>query len=175
MPDKTEPSRPESIDEQRKAVYERLRRMKRAYDASYDFGRRIDEALDFLTLPGNIEKIKMPGLPNTRCCQHLILDKEGGILAEVDGLLGHDSYFLGIKMCTWLFIEEIDQHIKQLKTFSRVYAEDKVVCGFRGCVSGAIISEPAKKYAQEMGLYVLEAVGDTLKLDVPEGFTARIW
>jgi hypothetical protein len=156
-------------------VYERLRRLKKAYDSSYDFSRRIDDALDFITTPENIEKIKMPGPPNLRCAQHLVFGKDGGIMAEVDGMLMHDDFVLGIKMCTWLYFEEIDYHMKQLETLSEVAARDNEVRRFRGCVSGAILSEPAKKYAQEMGLYVLEVVGDELKLDVPEGFVARVW
>jgi hypothetical protein len=174
MSDKELP-KTESYEETREEVFERLRKLKRAYDSSYDFVRRIDDALDFITTPENIEKIKMPGPPNLRCAQHLVFGDDGKIIAEVDGMIMHDDFVLGVKMCTWLYIEEIDNHMKHLETLSEIAARDNEVRRFRGCVSGAILSEPAKKYAQEQGLYVLEVVGNELKLDVPEGFNARVW
>jgi ApbE superfamily uncharacterized protein (UPF0280 family) len=44
-----------------------------------------------------------------------------------------------------------------------------------GCVAGAVADESVKKYAHKKGLYVLEQSGDTVKLDVPEGFNPQMW
>jgi hypothetical protein len=44
-----------------------------------------------------------------------------------------------------------------------------------GAVAGAIIPGGVKSFAAGQGFYVLEQAGDTVKIDVPEGFKPREW
>jgi hypothetical protein len=42
-------------------------------------------------------------------------------------------------------------------------------------LAGAIVSEAVRNYALKTGFYVIEQSGDTVKIDVPEGFAPREW
>jgi hypothetical protein len=44
-----------------------------------------------------------------------------------------------------------------------------------GAVAGAIASEDVKGFAVKSGFFVLEQSGDTVRINVPEGFEPREW
>jgi hypothetical protein len=46
---------------------------------------------------------------------------------------------------------------------------------FYSAVAGAIIHDNVKEYALKTGFYVISQSGDTMKIDVPEGFKPREW
>ncbi|MDR0443801.1 MAG: hypothetical protein LBH44_10375, partial [Treponema sp.] len=46
---------------------------------------------------------------------------------------------------------------------------------FRGAIAGAIMLDSVRDYAHQMGFYVIEQTGDTVKITVPEGFMPREW
>ena len=39
----------------------------------------------------------------------------------------------------------------------------------------AIMNEEVRKYAHKTGFYVIEQTGDTVKIDIPEGFIPKEW
>ena len=44
-----------------------------------------------------------------------------------------------------------------------------------GAIAGAIFGTEAKKATLEAGLYVIEQSGDTMKMDIPDGFIPGEW
>jgi hypothetical protein len=44
-----------------------------------------------------------------------------------------------------------------------------------GALAGAIMPNAVKAAALKAGLYVITQTGDTVKIDVPEGFTPKTW
>jgi hypothetical protein len=42
-------------------------------------------------------------------------------------------------------------------------------------VAGAIVASKVRGYALKAGLYVIVQTGDTVKIDVPDGFVPRRW
>ena len=44
-----------------------------------------------------------------------------------------------------------------------------------GAVAGAVFGEAEKKAVAEASLYVIEQAGDTMRIDVPDGFVPRKW
>ena len=44
-----------------------------------------------------------------------------------------------------------------------------------GAVAVAIIDESLRAYILKQGFYVIEQTGDTVRINVPEGFVARAW
>ena len=46
---------------------------------------------------------------------------------------------------------------------------------YRGAIAGAILTDQTREYARKAGFYVIEQSGDTMKLDIPEGFVPREW
>ena len=45
----------------------------------------------------------------------------------------------------------------------------------RGAAAGAIMGKAVKDYAVKKGLYVIEQTGDTVRIDIPQGFKVREW
>jgi hypothetical protein len=45
----------------------------------------------------------------------------------------------------------------------------------RGAIAGTIFEDPVKKATLKAGFYVIEQTGDTVKINVPEGFKPREW
>ena len=44
-----------------------------------------------------------------------------------------------------------------------------------GAIAGAIFGSEEKKATIEAGLYVIEQTGDTMRINVPDGFVPRKW
>jgi hypothetical protein len=44
-----------------------------------------------------------------------------------------------------------------------------------GALAGAIMSDSVKAAAIEEGMYVITQTGDTVKIDIPEGFVPKTW
>jgi len=46
---------------------------------------------------------------------------------------------------------------------------------YQGAIAGAIMSDTVRDYAHKAGFYVIEQTGDTVAINIPEGFKAREW
>jgi hypothetical protein len=46
---------------------------------------------------------------------------------------------------------------------------------YRGAIAAAILTDQARGCALKAGFYVIEQSGDTMKLEIPEGFVPRDW
>ena len=46
---------------------------------------------------------------------------------------------------------------------------------FQGAIAGAIMSNEIRKHILKNGFYVIEQTGDTVKINIPEGFKPRQW
>ena len=46
---------------------------------------------------------------------------------------------------------------------------------FQGAVAGAIMSDSVRRRIQKSGFYAIEQTGDTVMINVPEGFTPWQW
>jgi hypothetical protein len=103
------------------------------------------------------------------------MDKNYKVIAEADILLINGEYIMIIEVKTVLRVKDVDDHLKRLERIRREAFPSDENRRFIGCVAGAVVDETVKKYAHKKGLYVLEQSGDTLKLDVPDGFTPRMW
>jgi hypothetical protein len=44
-----------------------------------------------------------------------------------------------------------------------------------GALAGAIMPDSVKTAALKAGMYVITQTGDTVKIDVPEGFVPKTW
>ena len=46
---------------------------------------------------------------------------------------------------------------------------------WQGAIAGAIMSDSVRDYALRKGFYVIVQTGDSVRIDIPEGFKAREW
>jgi predicted RecB family endonuclease len=96
-----------------------------------------------------------------------------GTLAEVDILLRNGDFSLAVEVKAKLEEKDIESHIKRMEVL-QAHADSNTE-RFLGAVAGVIVKEAVRLYAQRAGFYVIEPSGDTVKIDVPEGFKPREW
>ncbi|GHU55008.1 hypothetical protein FACS189442_2030 [Spirochaetia bacterium] len=116
--------------------------------------------LSFNTLGYTFEKCSS----NTK-----IEDFEHDLFAEADAFLENGDSVMVVEIKTKLKTEDIDDHVKRMEKF-RAHADfhgDKRK--YYGAIAGILMSKSEKAYALKKGFYVLEPVGETFTITVPEG------
>jgi hypothetical protein len=108
--------------------------------------------------------------PNVR-----FVNLDGSFAAEVDILLENGNTVLAMDVKAKPVIDDVREHVRRMEKL-RCYADKRRdQRKLMGAVAGAIISEGVKRFALKNGFYVLEQAGDTVKIDVPENFTPKVW
>jgi len=97
------------------------------------------------------------------------------VVAQVDILLLNSDYIMAVEIKAKVHTKDIEQHVKRLELLRKYWEkkDDKRV--IQGAIAGAIFGNMEKKAAIEAGLYVLVQSGDTMKLELPDGFVPREW
>jgi hypothetical protein len=142
-----------------------------------ELGNRFGELAEHLVAPSINEKFNLLGYhfdaisPGGLC----IDDLNGQALAEIDILLENSESMVAVEVKSKLLERHIDEHIRRLEVL-RAWA-DRHGDGRRiyGAAAGAIVSSGVRRYALHAGFYVIVQTGDTVKIDIPEGFQPRRW
>jgi hypothetical protein len=141
-----------------------------------DVHNRLGELVEHIIVPNILQKVKPLGYKfkyvRKRC---EFMDKNFRLIAEADIVLINGEYIMIIEVKTVLKVKDVDNHLERLERIRRDACPPDESHRLIGCVAGAVVDEAVKRYAHKKGFYVLEQSGDTLKLDVPEGFNPRMW
>jgi hypothetical protein len=152
------------------------RQMKETDRKISKLGDRFGELVEHLIAPNLIEKFNSQGFNFGRAGPDVVFkNPDGTLAAEVDVLLENGDTAMAVEVKAKLTISDIREHIKRMEKL-RQYADargDKRQ--FLGAVAGAIIPGGVKPFAYKSGFYVLEQAGDTVRIDVPEGFVPKKW
>ncbi|MDR1256694.1 MAG: hypothetical protein LBJ86_02995 [Spirochaetaceae bacterium] len=141
-----------------------------------DVHNRVGELVEHIILPNILKKVEPLNFKFKHVRKRFkFTDKNYRVIAEADILLINGEDIMIIEVKTVLKVKDVDDHLKRLERIKREAFPPDESRRFIGCVAGAVADETVKNYAHKKGLYVLEQSGDTLKLDVPEGFTPRMW
>jgi hypothetical protein len=137
---------------------------------------RLGELVEHIVLPNIMEKVKPLGFGFEHIRpRYEFTDKDFRPVAEADVLLINGKYLMVIEVKTVLKVKDVDNHVKRLETIRRHACAPYESRSFLGAVAGAVVDVAVKTYAHKKGLYVAEQSGDTLRLDVPDGFTPAVW
>ncbi|MCL1817653.1 MAG: hypothetical protein FWG35_01895, partial [Spirochaetaceae bacterium] len=164
----------DEVSEQQK---ETARQMKETDRRLGDLGNRFGELAEHLVAPGIVDKFNALGFRFTRSS----LDTEfkdpatGKSLAEVDIFLENGDIVIAVEVKSKPKNQDVNDHIKRMGVLRRIADRKGDNRKYRGAIAGAIVKNATRGYAQKSGLYVLEQSGDTIKLDIPEGFAVREW
>ena len=140
-----------------------------------ELGNRFGEIAEHLVLPGIMEKFNNLGFNFTKDALDARFrdPKTRQILAEVDILLENGDIVIAVEIKSKLREKDVDKHLLRMEVLRRHADSGGDTRRYRGAIAGAIVTDGARKYAQEAGFYVLEQSGDTMKLDIPKGFVPR--
>jgi len=102
-----------------------------------------------------------------------IFDENRRVIAEADILLKNSDYIVAIEVKVKPDMEDIPAQIKRLGILRNYWNNKGDRRKLLGAIAGAIFPKTVKKAAAKAGLYVLVQSGDTMKLEIPEGFVPR--
>jgi hypothetical protein len=139
-------------------------------------GGRFGELVEHLVAPNLLEKFNARGFNFGRAGPNVIFkDPQGAFITEVDILLENGDTALAVEVKAKLTIPDVREHIARMEKLRRYADEHGDKRRFVGAVAGAIIPKEVKPFAIKSGFYVVEQAGDTVKIDVPEGFMPKQW
>jgi hypothetical protein len=143
-----------------------------------ELGNRFGELAEHLVTPGIREKFNALGFTFTKSSQNLELidPKTRRFLTEVDILLEDGDIVIAVEVKAKLLENDVKEHLERMEIIRRRARESRNdQRKYRGALAGAIVSKAIRNYALKKGFYVIEQSGDTVKIDVPEGFVPREW
>jgi hypothetical protein len=162
-----------------KEMSRRLEESKRDLDRRMgDLGNRFGELAEHLVAPSINEKFNALGY-------HFDAISPGGLviedlatkqsLAEIDILLQNTETMVAVEVKAKLLQRHVDDHVRRvgaLRAWADGHNDRRRI---HGAVAGAIVNAGVRGYALRAGFYVIVQTGDTVKIDVPEGFIPRQW
>jgi hypothetical protein len=139
-------------------------------------GGRLGELVEHLVAPNILEKFNHLGYVFGKFGLDVsFVDARGVHLAEVDIFLENGDAALAMEVKSKLMIDDVRDHITRMEKLRRYAGEHGDSRKLLGEVAGAIIPQESKDFALKNGFYVIEQAGDTVKIDIPDGFTPKEW
>jgi hypothetical protein len=165
------------LEETGRQVNETTRQMKATNKRLGFLTNRFGELAEHLVAPNIHKRFNELGYHFGSCAPGglKVYDEKGNTRTEIDLLLENGSTIMALEVKTKPVIKDVEHHIKRLEILreNRSMINDNRV--IKGAIAGAIFGSEEKKATIEAGLYVVEQSGDTMRIDVPEGFQAREW
>jgi predicted RecB family endonuclease len=136
---------------------------------------RFGELAEHLVAPGIMEKFNALGSHFDSLAPNLRISENGRVVAEIDIFMENSAFSVAIEVKTRPLVGDVKEHIERLAVLRRHKDRVHDIRKIHGAVAGAIMSESVRRHAQKAGFYVIEQSGDTVKIDIPEGFIPREW
>ena len=105
--------------------------------------------------------IKEPGNPNAS--------------TDIDILLENGDTVIAVEVKAKPKDSDVKDHIKRMEILRNRADKRKDTRKYQGAIAGAIMSQSVHQLIAKKGFYPIEQTGDTVKISIPERFTAREW
>ncbi|MCL2180639.1 MAG: hypothetical protein FWB83_05880 [Treponema sp.] len=102
-------------------------------------------------------------------------ESNGKIKTEIDLLFENTDTIMAVEVKVKPAFNHIEHHIKRLEILCECRRNKNDNRKIHGAIAGAIFGPAEKKAVADAGLFVIEQSGDTMKIDVPDGFIPRGW
>jgi hypothetical protein len=102
-------------------------------------------------------------------------EPNGNTMTEVDVWLENGDSVMAVEIKSKLLQKDVDEHLERmeiLKGYGKGHTDTRKLLG---AVAVGIMRKDARDYAIKNGFYVIEQSGDTLKIEMPEGFKPKTW
>jgi hypothetical protein len=167
------------MQETDRKMQETDRRMRETDRQIGKLGNRFGELTEHLIAPNIVEKFNAFGFhfdDISAGLRQVIEDDSGGQrIAEFDILLENGDAVIGVEVKSKPSHEDVKDHVERLKILRLNKNKKGDKRKIYGALAGAIMPSSVKTAALKAGFYVITQTGDTVKIDVPEGFTPKAW
>jgi hypothetical protein len=135
------------------------------------------ELAEHLVAPGIAEKLNILGYHFDSIAPggKKIMGPHGKVLAQIDLLLENGEYSVAVEVKSRPKEDDIPKHVARLEVLRQYMDKHHDSRVIRGALAGAVFPDQVKEAAIEAGLYAIVQSGDTMQIEVPEGFTPREW
>ena len=135
------------------------------------------ELAEHLVAPGIVKRFNELGYSFDRISSKgcYIYDEKGKVIAEIDILLENSEVMIAVEVKSRVTTKDIEKHVKRLeilREYRNKYRDDRKL---RGSIASAVFLPGMKEEVIEAGFYTIEQSGDTMLIDLPEGFVPREW
>ncbi|MDR1730955.1 MAG: hypothetical protein LBR61_02565 [Synergistaceae bacterium] len=163
-------------EEQKKRNEELERTVKELSKNMGDLGNRFGELAEHLVAPNIEEKFNALGFHFNGCASSFkINDEKGQFAAEIDILLENGESVVAVEVKSRPAGSDVKEHKQRLNVLRKYKDNVGDKRKIYGALAGAIMPSGVKTAALKAGFYVIVQTGDTVEIDVPEGFTPRDW
>ena len=145
---------------------------------------RFGELAEHLVAPGIVRRFNELGYHIDACdCNKYgphsgknLFDEKGMIVGQIDVFLENAEFIIGVEVKSMPKEQDIKEHIERLKILreNRARQGDKNKKIY-GAIAGAIFPQAVRVAAIKAGFFVLVQSGDTMKIEVPQGFLPSEW
>jgi hypothetical protein len=99
-----------------------------------------------------------------------ITDENGKTLTQIDILLENEETIIAVEVKTRPVEKDVEHHIKRFGILRDSLKRTKRELKILGAIAGAVFDDNVKDAARDAGFFVIEQSGDTMKIDIPEGW-----
>jgi hypothetical protein len=96
-------------------------------------------------------------------------------LAEVDMLLFDGTIAMAVETKTAMTIGDVAKHENRMEILRRAPNSLLDNRTLYGAMASVKMTEATRRYARGKGFFVIELTGNTVKVDMPEGWTPKTW
>jgi len=138
---------------------------------------RFGELAEHLVAPGIERKFNALGYKFNGVAPNgfEILGEDGKLKTQIDILLENGSCIMAVEVKSKPKMQDIEHHIKRLEILRQYRNKNNDNRKIYGTIAGAIFGDAEKQACINAGFYAIMQTGDTMQIDVPEGFLPKEW
>jgi hypothetical protein len=138
---------------------------------------RFGELAEHLVAPSIMEKFNEIGFFFTQKSQDIEITEPGNpnTYMEIDFLLENGDVAIAVEVKAKPRQKDVDDFILKMEKLRSRADRKNDKRHYRGAIAGAIMGKAVLDYAIDKGLYVIEQTGDTVRINIPEGFKPKDW
>ena len=142
-----------------------------------DMGNRFGEVIEHMFAPGLQDKFQALGYKfdqvhrNSKIRNAVTKQR----IAEIDVFLTDGKYDMAVEVKVNPNKKDVDEHVTRVKKIRTYYDSTNNDRKILGAIAGAVFDDTVRNYAIENGFYAVSQSGDTVSINVPEGFIPREW
>ena len=159
---------------------EEIRQINKENDKKMGYlNNRFGEMVEHLVAPSIKEKFRDLGFTFDHVSKDHEITDNGRSLAEIDLLLENGDIAMVVEVKSKPVQKDVDEHIHRMEILANLRRKKADAKNdrrkYQGAIAGAIMGKEVRNYAHKKGFYVIEQTGDTVRINIPEGFKPRVW
>ncbi|MDR2923345.1 MAG: hypothetical protein LBU85_08400, partial [Treponema sp.] len=157
--------------ETEKAIKDTQKAVKETQKNIGGLNNSLGSIVEHLLTPGLPQKFRKLGYSFNRIATYKFAE---GVYAQIDGMLENGEQAIAVEVKTTLRQSDIDDHLNRMEKIRKYADEHGDKRQFMGAMAATITDEATRNYALKNGLFVIEPLGEDVKVTKPDS-EPRVW